>query len=1060
MPNENTSRVKQANERRRKKSEISAILLDLERLQSIPAERKKRWIWELLQNARDEAPVHGSTVTVRLKENELQFIHNGNPFNIDSLLAIITRNSTKPFNDADDDPPTGKNGTGFVTSNILNRVVRLESDFTNEDGIRAFEFEIDRTSSTFDDLKKVLETGFDKVDEIDLSPPSPARGDTVFTYKLNNTLELAKESIAEFAANLPFTLFINREKIVSVLIENEINKTSSFFNIVKDIPFDKNCGFVKIGNSDSGLLYWQLDKMTLAVPASQSGEEYELLRIKDKARVYKEFPLIGTELAHIPFFVQSEHFLPPETRDGLRTAKAVEAIPDQLADTNRAELIRFKDQALLFFQKLSSLKVKNLHLLTESGLPIERLPYTGTTWYAEKIQEPLRTYYLDVPLLQTIRGKMIPLKDALIPTQFTDLELNERFYELAAVFEKEQFPDKDTFRDWQHVITQDTNSWGATLIFTPEHLAAAVDLDVLTPAFEEADSVSDWLDGLIQFFYAIQRSDICDSAIIYMGRDNMLRARKELAFAETLNPQLIAVGDQLEQHISKQLLHSRIKHVEGVPLFDIKGCYDKLNKYIGDLEPSAETQARYPAILRIASMYADNMSKLRENWHLLLKQLLPDLTPEKIMVADMADFNWAPAEKASIRYVCWLIGQSGSFAIFKKTYFQENEETALEWLNKFIEVLYRTQEYEEFLGKYPVILMQNDRFKPLSEAVHAEPADALYGDFFKNLYTAYAGLGDVKSLLISRDIKNERLKDKPLSSITEPVDKAFLVASAEKDVEKGGSLNDLFHKLNTYKPADGEDFQKLFSTFNLKRLQLYARAFGPEVSSMLMKMTELNKTVDDIQDIIDLNMSAAELAILKQASELAGGPTKLLALAQQLADAAEDAAWRKTVGNAAEDAFKEAIKGIDAFYLENPDNGYDFEILRPGTDETYFLEIKSTVENKENIQMSSKQGRTARDNAHKYALCVLNRSRFDDEVTIDYFKENARFLTTVGGLVTTHVNGMEGSLTEIRKLKENEVGSSLDSEIYTVYVGKGQWTKGISFDAFIEFLKNNYFKQL
>jgi hypothetical protein len=1053
------SRVELANERRRKKSEISQILQDLDRLQSIPAERKKRWIWELLQNARDEAPPIGSDVIVRLKKTELSFIHNGKAFDVDSLLAIITRTSTKPFSETDDDsPPTGKYGTGFVTSHILNRIVGLRADFKNDEGVRPFNFKIDRTPTTFDGLKAILEDGFTKVDEIDILSPAPATGETVFSYGLENTFDLAEESLVEFAANLPFTLFINRAKISSITIENEYSNKTITFKITEDPRFYENCGFVRVGSANSGIIYWLHDKMILAVPAIKVGIDYHLTQITDKARFYKEFPLIGTEFAHIPFFVQSENFLPPETRDGLRTAKSVEAIPDHIADTNRTELILFKDQALLFFQKLSDLNVKNLHLLTESGLPIENLPYTGTAWYIEFIQEPLRKYFLELPLLNTISGKKIALIDALIPAQFTAPEHNKCFYELASLFNKEKFPDEQTYLDWQHIVMQDSESWGANLIFTADMLAAEINLEKLLQEFIEFDKIALWLNNLITFFYSIHRQDLCESAAIYMGRDNHLRVRKELAFAESLNPQIIGIGDHLEQRISKQLLHSQIKHIDGVTLFDVKGCYDKLNKFIGDLDPSKETESYYSAVVQINTIFAENSGKLRESWYLLIKQLLPDLTPDRTVVNNMSDFNWPPAEKAAIRYVSWLIGQSRTIESFEQTYFQSERASTLEWLNKFMDVLFRTQEYEEFLAKYPVILMQDGNFKQLTTTIHAEPENAPYNDFYKNLYTAHSGLGDVKSLLIAREIKNERLISKPLLSITEPVDDVFKAANAEKDVEKGGSLNDLFHKLNTYKPSDNEDLQKLFLTFSLKRLQLYSRAFGPEVSSMLMKMTELNKTVEDIEDIINLNMSVAELAALKRASDLAGGAAKLLVLAQQIADNAADAAWRKKVGDAAEDAFKEAIAGIAAFYIDNPDNGFDFEILKPGTDLTYFLEIKSTVSSKENIQMSSKQGTTARDNANKYALCVLNRLHFDDKVTKDYFIEHARFLLTVGEIVTKHVNGMEGALAGIRTLNEAEVGSFLDSEGYSVFVGKGQWIRGITFNEFVDFLKVSYFK--
>ena len=40
-------------EEERKESEARSILQDLERLHTVGQQRKRRWIWELLQNAKD-----------------------------------------------------------------------------------------------------------------------------------------------------------------------------------------------------------------------------------------------------------------------------------------------------------------------------------------------------------------------------------------------------------------------------------------------------------------------------------------------------------------------------------------------------------------------------------------------------------------------------------------------------------------------------------------------------------------------------------------------------------------------------------------------------------------------------------------------------------------------------------------------------------------------------------------------------------------------------------------------------------------------------------------------
>ena len=48
-----------------------------------------RWIWELLQNARDAAPAEGITAEIILGTDDLLFRHNGVPFKTDDIAHLI-----------------------------------------------------------------------------------------------------------------------------------------------------------------------------------------------------------------------------------------------------------------------------------------------------------------------------------------------------------------------------------------------------------------------------------------------------------------------------------------------------------------------------------------------------------------------------------------------------------------------------------------------------------------------------------------------------------------------------------------------------------------------------------------------------------------------------------------------------------------------------------------------------------------------------------------------------------------------------------------------------------
>ena len=62
----------------------------------------RRWIWELLQNAKDVISENGKVI-INLTENSIEFSHNGAPFLHENLLALLSQNSTKKHNYSDDE---------------------------------------------------------------------------------------------------------------------------------------------------------------------------------------------------------------------------------------------------------------------------------------------------------------------------------------------------------------------------------------------------------------------------------------------------------------------------------------------------------------------------------------------------------------------------------------------------------------------------------------------------------------------------------------------------------------------------------------------------------------------------------------------------------------------------------------------------------------------------------------------------------------------------------------------------------------------------------------------
>lgn len=124
----------------------------LSAIRNNPASSAKRWVWELMQNAKDIPNKYGKvSVEIELiSENELQFRHNGNPFGIKNITGLIRQVSSKDSLNSDEET-TGKFGTGFICTHLLSDVIDVDG-VLNYDTYRKFTLSLDRSGRSSEEL--------------------------------------------------------------------------------------------------------------------------------------------------------------------------------------------------------------------------------------------------------------------------------------------------------------------------------------------------------------------------------------------------------------------------------------------------------------------------------------------------------------------------------------------------------------------------------------------------------------------------------------------------------------------------------------------------------------------------------------------------------------------------------------------------------------------------------------------------------------------------------------------------------------------------------------------
>lgn len=165
-------------------------------------EYKKRWLWELTQNAKDCAKGNeGISINIVIQDRTIGFSHDGYPFDYNSVMDLVLQNSSK----RKADNKTGKFGTGFISTHFISKKVSITGNYIdNYNNVRSgLNIVVDRNFSNVEELEAKLRNTIEKIDNffsdqnstIICSPPY----ETAFNYEFSNTdVNLINDSIKEF----------------------------------------------------------------------------------------------------------------------------------------------------------------------------------------------------------------------------------------------------------------------------------------------------------------------------------------------------------------------------------------------------------------------------------------------------------------------------------------------------------------------------------------------------------------------------------------------------------------------------------------------------------------------------------------------------------------------------------------------------------------------------------------------------------------------------------------------------------------------------------------------
>ncbi|WP_144491992.1 MULTISPECIES: sacsin N-terminal ATP-binding-like domain-containing protein [Bacillus cereus group] len=311
-------------------SSTSKILNELKSIKESSEEKKneirRRWIWELIQNASDCTPGDSKiNIFLEITGDRISFSHDGTPFSYKDLLSLITQISTKQQSE---EKLTGKFGTGFMSTFLLSEIVEIEGTFIRKNGtLTDMNFIIDRTDKDYIDIRRKTEKMLSELELLNSSTngASGKINKTKFIYKLNGTPEsiaAVHQGAEDLQTTLPYLLAFN-ENIQSINYNGETYERGK--NTLLSTSSNVNIFSLKIGNVDKDgqkhLLFLAQNDVTIACPVKFDFENrlFSFLTIPENMpKLFCNFPLIGSEEYAFPIIVNSDLFDVEIDRDAIR----------------------------------------------------------------------------------------------------------------------------------------------------------------------------------------------------------------------------------------------------------------------------------------------------------------------------------------------------------------------------------------------------------------------------------------------------------------------------------------------------------------------------------------------------------------------------------------------------------------------------------------------------------------------------------------------------------------------------------------------------------------------
>ncbi|HVS91211.1 MAG TPA: DUF3883 domain-containing protein [Mucilaginibacter sp.] len=735
----------------------------------------RRWVWELLQNAKDVVKSNGK-IEIEFSDGDVTFSHNGSPFKHDQLLAILSQRSTKAPSYTDDEKQqfldkilsedgidklevakfldiSGRFGTGFMTTYLLSKNISLEGLYSTDKGLVMFEISLDRDADTPDQMKAKVVDSFASFTKLENNLPDYAHDysdgstiDTKFVYKsISDGINNAHLGLKDAKNCVQFT-FAFVDKIASLKIV-EGGKWTTFTRL--DSEHLGDIEVVKIqkeyDDDDDELIEIakvseKYDWVSIAIPIKHIGENrYEILPLNNlTAKKFTSFPLIGSEEFPLPFIINSPLFNPDDSRSGVFLNLNDNAPFNKKVNLNRQVF----ERSLILYKKLltyaATNKWNNVHFLAKSDLPKD----IDEIWYRDSVQKIIRKEIIDSEIVVTDDGiKRIKPRDAKFPI-YKKTKLNE-FWELCKYVIKDKIPQKKDVEIWKEIIEANPKSWlDTSLDFDLDSLLAVVQdsgtfANFSQTYFSTEMAAFDALNKIIRFVEDEDRDLVDRKEDAYrifpdQTQDGKFVSKSSLSRDENIPKEIKDVLALTGDNWYDKLVKNEITVFERDATLDVSDASNalrkKVEKYFDSSIDKDYLAQLENGLFKLSTLAPPGKLTDSEELYLISKQVFKERKFDSLQEIEIdSDFEWQHCRLWNIKMILKKVASFGdlyslaselfdlTYPATKINYTEEENDIRFKvdtFLNNLIEFSSKFENSQHFLlAEYAIIPNQVNKFR-------------------------------------------------------------------------------------------------------------------------------------------------------------------------------------------------------------------------------------------------------------------------------------------------------------------------------------------------------------